>query len=234
MGALFALLAAAAVAALVPALAPRLAALVRGLPSLFRPGFPGAHAHPLDRFLASRRLEEMRVRLPEALLAMASSVRAGLSLPQAIPAAAGRVGGRLGRELERVSGDLAMGGTLETALAGLGRRVPLPEMRLALGGLNLARSTGAPLAPLLDRISAAVRERERLRGQLRTMTAQGRLSGWVVGLMPPVLVVVMAVIDPEFMRPLVATPAGWLLLAAAAVMELLGMLAIRAVVRVEG
>jgi tight adherence protein B len=126
-----------------------------------------------------------------------------------------------------------MGGTMESALAGFERRVALPEVRMLVAGLNLARTTGASLAPLLERIAETLRERERMRGQLRALTAQGRLSGWVVGLTPVALLMVMGAVDPGFVRPLFTTPAGLLLLGVAVVLEALGALAIRAVVRVE-
>jgi tight adherence protein B len=187
----------------------------------------------LSGFMAARRLEGIRGQLPGGLLAMSTSVRAGLSLAQALSAAGERLGGQLGAELGRVAGDTAMGGTMESALAGFERRVALPEVRMLVAGLNLARTTGASLAPLLERIAETLRERERMRGQLRALTAQGRLSGWVVGLTPVALLMVMGAVDPGFVRPLFTTPAGLLLLGVAVVLEALGALAIRAVVRVE-
>jgi len=168
-----------------------------------------------------------------ALLAMSTSVRAGLSLSQALGAAGERTPAPLGEELTRVSGELALGGTMEAALRGMEKRIPLPEMRMLVAGLELARTTGASLAPLLDRLAETLRERERLRGQLRAMTAQGRLSGWVVGMVPVALLGVMSLIDPGFVRPLFATPAGWMLLGSAVFLEGLGALTIRAMMRVD-
>lgn len=186
-----------------------------------------------QRFMSARRIEAVRGQMAGALLAMSTSVRAGLSLSQAMASAGERTPAPLGDELARVSGELALGGTMEQALRSLEKRIPLPEMRMLVAGLELARSTGASLAPLLDRLAETLRERERFRGQLRAMTAQGRLSGWVVGLVPVALLGVMALVDPGFVRPLFVTPAGWMLLATAVVLEGLGALAIRAMVRVE-
>jgi tight adherence protein B len=100
-------------------------------------------------------------------------------------------------------------------------------------GLSLARATGGSLAPLLDTLAETLRERERLRGQVRALTAQGRLSGYVVGATPVVMLLVMWLIDPAFVAPVFTTPLGYGMLAAAAVLEALGAVGIRAVVRIE-
>ena len=187
----------------------------------------------IEGFLARRRTGAVRAQMTGALLAMSTSVRAGLSLSQALAAAGIRTPKPLGDELARVSAELALGGSMEAALRGLEARIPIPEMRMLVAGLELARTTGASLAPLLDRLAETLRERERLRGQLRAMTAQGRLSGWVVGMVPVALLGVMSLIDPEFVRPLFSTPAGWMMLGAAVFLEGLGALTIRAMMRVE-
>lgn len=185
------------------------------------------------RILAARRLERIRAQLPEALTGLSTSVRAGLSLPQAIQSAGGQLADPLGGEFRTIWSATAMGATLEQALEAFEKRAPLPEIRLLVAGLKLARTTGGSLAPMLDRLTATVREREKLRAQVAVLTAQGRLSGWVVGSMPAALLLVMSLVDPAFVRPLVATPMGWALLAAAVALESLGIFMIRAIVRVE-
>jgi tight adherence protein B len=185
------------------------------------------------RLVATRRLARLRAQLPEGLGTLSTSVRAGLSLPQALAQGADSIPPPLGEELRRMTRETALGGTLEASLAGFERRAPLPEIHLLVAALNLARTTGGSLAPLLDQLTDTLRERERLRGHVKTLTAQGRLSGWVVGLMPVVLLVVVSAVDPEFLSPLLHTPAGLVLLGVAVVLEVIGAVAIRAVVRVE-
>ena len=187
----------------------------------------------LDRLLAGRRRQRMRGQLPAALQAVATSVRAGLSLPQALQAAGRQVPAPLGEEFARIAEETALGATLDRALESFEARVALPDVRLLVASLSLSRATGASLAPLLDRLVETLRERERLRGQVQALTAQGRMSGWVVGLAPVGLLAAMAVADPEYLRPMIATPAGWFLLGLAALLEVLGAVTIRAMVRVE-
>ena len=204
------------------------------LPGKRVPDAPKAeHASLLDRFLAARRLGKLRAQLPAALSALSTSVKAGLSLPQAVQAAGESLDAPLGGEFRRMAAEMELGGTLDAALVSLEGRAPIPEIRLLSAGLRLARTTGGSLGPLLDQLTDTIREREKLRGQLKAMTAQGRLSGYVMGATPAVLIGAMAVLDPEFLRPLIATPTGWMVLAAAAVLEIIGAVAIRAVVRVE-
>lgn len=187
----------------------------------------------LAALFAARRVERIRAQLPEAIVGLATSVRAGLSLPQAIQMAGKQVPDPLGREFRAVADATALGATLEGALDSFEARIPLPEARLLVAGLKLARTTGGSLGPLLDRLAEALRERERLRGHVKVLTAQGRLSGWVVGSMPVVLLGVMALVDPAFVHPLLTTHVGWAMLGAAVVLEGLGIFMIRAIVRVE-
>lgn len=196
-----------------------------------RPG--GPRLSPIGRLLRARRMSRVREQLPLTVGIITTSVRAGLSLPQALQAASEQVPDPAGRELKTVVAETRMGGTLDEALDRFQARVPLPEIGFLVSGLKLSRATGGNLAPLLDRLAETLRERERLRGQFRALTAQARLSGWVVGLTPLALLGIMSLLDPEFVRPLWETSAGWLMLGIAALLEILGVLAIRAVVRAE-
>ena len=216
------------------ALCPKLQILLRLLP--WKSQEKPVHAVKLswiDRVLGARRLNKLRAQLPETLGALSTSVRAGLSLQQAVQAASAQMTGPAGEELRHIWGDTSLGGTLDGALTSFESRVPLPEVKLLVAGLKLARTTGGSLAPLLDRIAETLREREQMRGQVRVLTAQGRLSGWVVGATPLVLMGLISLIDPAFLRPLWTTGAGWMILAAAAVLETLGILGVRAVVRID-
>ncbi len=234
MAILMGLLSGGAAALLARTAWPRLAAAIREIRAARPAASPAVAPVPwLDRIFAARRLERIRAQLPEAIVGMATSVRAGLSLPQAVQAAGDRVPAPLGAEFKAVADAAALGATLERSLDALERRAPLAEIRLLVAGLKLARATGGSLAPLLDRLAGTLRERERLRGQVRTLTAQGRLSGWVVGGMPLLLLGVMAAFDPAFLAPMLSTPAGWVMLGLAAGLELLGLATIRVVTRVE-
>ncbi len=210
------------------------AAALVGRQGQFRSQYGGIFHRLLSGIiLAPRRRARIVRQLPGALLSLASSIRAGLSLPQAIRAAGNSLPRPLGPYFTLMDEEISRGATLDETLSGFARRVSLPEVRMMAAGLKIARVSGGSIAPLLDQLAAAMRERESLRGRIRSLTAQGRLSGWVVGSIPPVLLLAIWMIDPEFVRPLLATPIGWGLLCLAACLELLGALAIRAIVRIE-
>ncbi len=164
-----------------------------------RPGRPRAPIRiaVLARFIAVRRREAVRRELAGALVSLATSIRAGLSLPQAIRAAAESRSGPLGEELGAVDAELGRGAGLDQALSGMEKRCPVPEMKLMVAGLMVARASGGGLAPLLERLAGTMREREELRGQVRALTAQGRLSGWVVGLVPLALIFLIFLMLPD-------------------------------------
>jgi len=234
MTGLLALLCGLSAAAMTAALEPWLAVIRTRRPAADQAPRPRAsRAGWLGSLRSARRLARLRAQLPEGLSALSTSVRAGLSLPQAIAQGAEAVGAQLGAEWKQITAETGLGGTLEASLEGLDRRIPLPEVHLLVASLQLARTTGGSLAPLLDQLTETLRERERLRGHVKTLTAQGRLSGWVVGLMPVALLLIVSVVDPEFLAPLVRTGGGLALLGAALTLELIGAFAIRAVVRVE-
>lgn len=185
------------------------------------------------RWLAFRKEKALRRQLQPALISLASSVRAGLSLPQAIQAAGKSLPWPLGEEFRMLIAEVEHGGNFDRALAGLERRARIPEVKSMAAGLRIARVAGGGLAPLLERLAESMRERERLRGQVKSLTAQGRLSGWVVGAIPVVLLAGIGLIDPEFVKPLFLTRIGWLILALAVFLELAGIFAIRALIKID-
>ena len=187
----------------------------------------------LGRWLAFRREREIRRQLPSALVSIASSVRAGLSLPQALQAAGKSMAWPLGGEFQILTAEVEHGGNFDRALAGLENRSRVAEVRFMVAGLRMARAAGGGLAPLLERLAESMREREMVKRQVKSLTAQGRLSGWVVGMIPAVLLVGIGMIDPEFIKPLFFTRIGWLILTMAGLLELAGILVIRAVVRID-
>ncbi|MBK7916114.1 MAG: type II secretion system F family protein [Chloroflexi bacterium] len=147
------------------------------------------------------------------------------------------------REFERVVQEVRLGLGLEEALANMYRRVPSEDLDLIITAVNIQREVGGNLAEILDTISFTIRERVRIKGEIRTLTAQGRISGWVVGLLPLALSGVLYAINGEYMAQLWAKdkpwvlepylPCGWLVIGSGLFMMLMGMLAIRKIVDIE-
>lgn len=183
--------------------------------------------------LRTRRQQRVAGQLPDALAMLAGSLRAGASLQVALSTLVHEspAGDPLAQELSLVLRGQRLGMTLDEALASLSRRLALDDIDLFVTALAMAREVGGNLAEVLDRLAAALRTQSALEGKLRALTAQGKLQGWVVGLLPLMLAAVLSWLDPEAMAPLFHTPQGWAVMAVLAMLLTLGALAIRRLVQ---
>lgn len=183
-----------------------------------------------------RRQERLAEQLPQLLEALSAALRAGQSLPQALESAAEELPPPAGEQLRRVLRQLRLGqapeAVLESMAADFGGALQA-DWRLLATGVAIQRGSGGDLAGLLDSLTETLRERQRLQGQIGALTAQGRLSAWVVGLLPPALLVTLQWMDPGLTAPLYSTPKGWALLAAGLLLEGLGVLVLRRIVALE-
>ncbi|HEY8415827.1 MAG TPA: type II secretion system F family protein [Thermaerobacter sp.] len=180
-----------------------------------------------------RRLREFNDQLPDALTLMANSLKAGYSFLQAADVVAQELPPPIAEEFAWLVKETRVNIPLEDALANLLDRVPSRDLDLAVTAVLIQKQVGGNLAGVLERTAETIRERVRLQGQVRTLTAQGRLSGWILGLLPVALFFLLMIISPTYVAPLLQQPLGWMLLGAAGVMQVTGALVIRALIRVE-
>jgi tight adherence protein B len=129
--------------------------------------------------------------------------------------------------------DTAMGASIEQALTSLNERVGSSDFDIVITAILIQRSVGGNLAEILDNVAHTMRERERIRGEIRTLTSQQRLTGYVIGGIPIGLLIIFMMISPEFTSLLFSDPLGQKLLAAAAVSECLGFAVIQKIVNIE-
>jgi tight adherence protein B len=185
------------------------------------------------RMALARRRAHLVQQLPDALALMAASLRAGASAQAALARVAHDSPAPLAQEVSRVLREQRLGTTLDDALDAMSRRLGLEEIALWVTAICLARGVGGNLAEIIERLAATLRAKAALEGKVDALTSQGRLQGLIVGLLPLGLGAVLFQMDPAAMRPLVSTPAGWAALAAVAVLELVGALLIRRIVRID-
>lgn len=176
---------------------------------------------------------EINKQLPEALDLIASGLRAGLSFAQAMNLAAKDMEQPIRGEFEKVLRDNSLGKSMEDALLGLTYRTKDENIDLFVTAMIVQRQVGGNLAEVLEIISHTLRERVRLQGEIRTMTAQSRISGIVIGLLPPGLAVVLSVMNPGYMQPLFKEPLGIILLIVATVMTVMGAVILMRMSKVE-
>jgi tight adherence protein B len=180
-----------------------------------------------------QRQKALDSQLPDALELIANSIRAGLSLVQALEVVGHDAPCPVSEEFSEILRDVRLGRSPEDALEKLSLRWKNQDLELFVIAAAVSRRTGGNLADVAGQIVETVRERVRLKGRIASLTAQGILSGWVVGLLPAGLLVAMSLLDPELIGGFVRHPLGMVMLGAGLVMELVGALVIRKIVNIE-
>jgi len=183
--------------------------------------------------LRLRRLQRFDAQLPDALLALASAVRAGAGTATALRHIIAEAPTPLAQEFSLVLREQRLGVSFDGALANLAQRMPSEATALAVSALRIATDTGGNLAEALERIAALVRARLHMAGRVDALTAQGRLQAWVVGCLPVVLAAVLHRLEPQAMAMLWSTPIGWATVATVVLMEATGLWLIRRIVRID-
>ncbi|MBE3590676.1 MAG: type II secretion system F family protein [Firmicutes bacterium] len=181
----------------------------------------------------ARRLARCAADLPAALGMMSQALKAGHSFLQAAETVAEELDSPLAEEFGQMVHEIRLNVSTEDALANLVDRVRSDDLDLVVTAVLIQRQVGGNLAQLLDQIAHTIRERVRIQGEVRVLTSQGRLSGWIVGALPVALLVLVSLMNPGYLAPLFHTPLGRALLGTAAVMEALGAFVIHRIVRIE-
>ncbi|MCK4649273.1 type II secretion system F family protein [bacterium] len=187
----------------------------------------------LSRYLQGKRLEEFDNQLVDSLTTIANSLRAGLSFPQALETIAREASPPLSEEFSQVNREISLGTDTEEALLELTRRVPSRELHLAVTAINIAQEAGGNLAEVLGQLSSTMRQREMLQGKIKTLTAEGRLSGIVVGIMPILLGLAIHAIEPDLMKPMFHTLPGNIMLGVIVILLFLGAVVIKKIVTID-
>ena len=181
----------------------------------------------------SSRFDRMRQYLPEALDLMNSAIRAGHSLTSAMGMAAKESPEPIRREFRQCYEEQNFGMELRLALTNLATRVPIHDIRIIVAAVLIQNDSGGNLTEILDRVASLIREDFRLQGQVRIHTAQGRMTGWVLSLLPPGLGVLLYMVHPAQMSVLWTREVGRIMLCGSIVMTILGGLIIRKIVRIQ-
>jgi tight adherence protein B len=188
---------------------------------------------PVLLALRARRRRALQEQLPDVLLLLARSLRAGLSLEQALTTVA-ELGTRpLADEFRRGVEQIKLGLTVPAALQGMARRLRLADFNVFVTAVTLSRSLGGNLALLLDRVASSTRDRNLFRGYFRTATALGRITGIFLSAAAPVLFLGYALWQPDFVERFVRSTAGLQALGVAIGLEILGIVWMTLLLRVD-
>ncbi|MCA9979606.1 MAG: type II secretion system F family protein [Anaerolineales bacterium] len=191
---------------------------------------------------ATKRLQAFDGQLSDTLNLWVNALRSGFSVMQGMEAIAAELPPPVSKEFERIIQEIRLGISMEDALSNSLRRVPSEDYDLVITAVNIQREVGGNLAEILDIISFTIRERVRIKGEIRTLTAQGRASGWIITLLPLGLSIVLYLINPDYITELIVNeppyvanvvPCGWIVVGAALLMIGLGGFAIQKIVDIE-
>jgi len=179
-----------------------------------------------------RRESAFLAQLPDTLQLLAGGLRAGYSLPQAIDTATRQGEPPMSSELNRAMIESRLGMPIEEALERIGARMSSADFSWVVMAINIQHEVGGNLAELLVTVAETLRERERLRRQVQVLSAEGRLSGIILGALPVVFAAYLLVARPEYLRPM-ATPFGIILSVTAVILLLVGGFWVSRVIKVE-
>jgi len=179
------------------------------------------------------RLKSFNDQLGDALNLIVNSLRAGYSTMQAMEVISKEMPPPIAEEFGRVVLELQLGVPFDTAMQNLLRRVPSPDMDLVVTAMNVQREVGGNLAEVLDSISFTIRERVRIKGEIKVMTSQGRITGYLITFIPFGLGAFIYFVNPDFMGLLFSDPCGWIMLGISVFLIALGYFSITKIVSIE-
>lgn len=184
-------------------------------------------------FFKWRRMNQLRQQLPDAIMLVAGALRAGASLPSALDQMVGELRGPVSQEFELFLREQRLGVAFDDALLAFEARVPIEEMALLSAALKVSRETGGNLAETLERLADTLRQKLTIEGKIRALTAQGKLQGIIMSLLPIAVMFALFHLEPEAMAPLFHTWYGWATLGFIVLMEFIGALIIRKIVNID-
>ncbi len=185
------------------------------------------------RFKTRFRQKGFEKQFPEALRMLATSLKAGHALPTGIQMLGEELPPPVGTEFEKVAQESGLGLSMEEALKGMLRRMNNPDLRFFVTSVMIQRKTGGNLATILQQLDALIRERFKIRGQVKALTAPGRMTGMILAVMPLGVGSLIAFLNPVYMAPLWNTSLGRTLAIGGFVLQLMGYLVIRRIVDVR-
>ncbi|MDP9932214.1 type II secretion system F family protein [Variovorax paradoxus] len=180
-----------------------------------------------------RRLAQFERQLPDALDLVTRALRAGHSFASSVQMIGDEMSEPIAGEFRMVADEVNFGVSLQQALTNLSERVPLTDLRYFVVSVLIQRDSGGNLTEVLGNLSRLIRERLKLLARVRVLSAEGRLSAWILGLMPFALVVLMNTFNPEFMSPLWTDPIGITVIKYMTGLMAIGVVMLRKIVKIR-
>ena len=197
----------------------------------------GLVGYNLPKFYLKRRIKKrttkLNQQLPEALTMVSNSLKAGFGLLQALSTTAEQMSHPISTELSRTIHEMNIGSSAEVALLSLSDRNNSYDLDIVVTAILVQRTVGGNLGEILDTVAETMRERIRIRGEIETLTAQQKLTGLVLGFIPIGVGLLFQLMSPGYINPLFTTMQGKIMLVAAVIMEVIGVMIIQRILDIE-
>lgn len=200
--------------------------IIGGLAVFFAPGL-------IVKKMEKNRVDTFEKQLPDALLMVSGSIRAGASLVVAMESMAKESKPPLAQEFTLMLAEQRLGVDFDAALANMEKRLPVPDFVLLLAAMRITREVGGNFAEILESLSHTLRRKHEMEGKIKALTAQGRMQGIVMAALPLFLMGILTFMEPEAMAPLYHTLMGWATLAVVFIMIFIGYMGIRKIVNID-
>jgi tight adherence protein B len=181
----------------------------------------------------TKRMLKFEEQFPESIDLIARALRAGHALPTGLSMVADEMPAPVGTEFRLLYDEQNFGLTLPDALRNFARRIPVLDARFFVTAVLTQRESGGNLAEVLDNLSSVIRDRFKIKRQVRVISAHGRITGWVLSLLPPSLAMATLLINPDHLGTLTGDPVGRQMIVVAVSLQIIGTLIIRKIVNVE-
>lgn len=181
----------------------------------------------------NKRLKKINSQLGDTIAILSNSLKAGHSFFQAVDSVSRELTGPMADEFAKLQKEISLGVNTEIALENMVNRVGSDDLELMVTAVLIQRQIGGNLAEVLDNISETIRQRIRAKGEIRTLTAQGRMSGWIISLLPFFLAIAISIISPQQMKTLISSPIGIIMIIIALLMEFMGIVFVRKIINIE-
>ena len=193
----------------------------------------GALPYLFVRRARTKRLDKFEEQFPESIELMARALRAGHAFPTGLLMVAEEIADPVGGEFKLVYDRQNFGMPLNDALKGLAERVPILDAKFFATAVLTQRETGGNLSEILDNLATVIRDRFKVKRQVRVLTAHGRMTGWILAGLPPSLALILSIMSPEHMKSMITDPLGIQMIIVAGTMQVIGTLIIRKLVNIR-
>ena len=185
------------------------------------------------QFKAKRRMKQFTNQLGDAIAMMSNAIKSGFTFQQAMDIVAKEIKGPISEEFVRALNEIQLGVTLEEALEGICQRVKDDDFEMVAMSVVIQRQVGGNLSQILDTVGETIRDRIKLRGEIKSLTAEGVISGWTIALLPVIVGAFCNVANPDYFKGMLDTDFGKYIGIACLVSEIIGGLVIRWIINVK-